>query len=745
MNRAHDSIAVKKILRKFRGREATRWDAPNPAAPPPVVPLYGSGQAGGGDAAGAGAAAPEHLEEFVGLQAHLLGLGTEGAGTTAAEMNELARATETTHAADELRKLVDSAPALVFEDGGVQVPEHAICGLASAQLAAVQQAITDNQPVEEEDEDEPEPEENWQAAPAVGMGISDARIQAAVAGQVEEITLPAVAQVLQAEPSLKNEQREELRVILEWLHQHERWRRDPGHNAAPPQLLRFIFGGPGCGKSYFAQALQRHVRSLVVPCSPTGVAAAALRNGRTLHNVLALNGSKASTNANRMLQARQALTDKRLLLLDELSMVSVEFLTRIDSRLGEILNCAAPFGGLGVIAMGDMLQLPPVSGSRLYKPSPPGALPSLFSRFHVVHFRTQVRAAADPEHMRVLDIVRNLASESPPVSQEVVEYLERRVVTHDDMRRDGSWADATVVVAGNEQRLKYNEMLAKRFAERHSVPVIRWKNPVDLRGRQLSPQAFDILYSRNLELWGFFVQGAPAYVSANISPLKGIANGTLVRLHSLKIADDEDVVSVLAALPGTVVELSRPPEAVLVELVALSDAVRGAWRPSETTVPGKVVVPVTTGNKPRTLWLKNHTLQVNFRTMPFDLGFCVTFHKVQGRTCFKVILDLNVVKSSKRIPIESLYVGMSRVRTGLDLRIMPWRQPNISRTHLLGLRWSPDIVTWYRAVHGLPPAPPAKPAAKRAAAKPSAKPAAKASASKPSAAIVERPPAPPPM
>ena len=52
----------------------------------------------------------------------------------------------------------------------------------------------------------------------------------------------------------------------------------------------------------------------------------------------------------------------KLLIIDELSMVSSDLWTDIDSRLGEIslMIPEKAFAGLSVMAVADLLQLPPV-------------------------------------------------------------------------------------------------------------------------------------------------------------------------------------------------------------------------------------------------------------------------------------------------------------------------------------------------------------------------------------------------
>ena len=60
--------------------------------------------------------------------------------------------------------------------------------------------------------------------------------------------------------------------------------------------------------------------------------------------------------------SRNRLSEVKLLIIDELSMVSSDLWTDIDSRLGEIslMIPEKALAGLSVMAVTDLLQLPPV-------------------------------------------------------------------------------------------------------------------------------------------------------------------------------------------------------------------------------------------------------------------------------------------------------------------------------------------------------------------------------------------------
>lgn len=57
-----------------------------------------------------------------------------------------------------------------------------------------------------------------------------------------------------------------------------------------------------------------------------------------------------------------------MILIDEISMIGGEMLERIDLRLKEITgNFDAAFGGLHIILIGDLWQLPPDRATPIWK------------------------------------------------------------------------------------------------------------------------------------------------------------------------------------------------------------------------------------------------------------------------------------------------------------------------------------------------------------------------------------------
>lgn len=133
----------------------------------------------------------------------------------------------------------------------------------------------------------------------------------------------------------------------------------------------FLTGKAGTGKTTFLKYLKQHCAKNIIVAAPTGVAAINA-GGVTLHSLFQLpfhpflptKASKDELLARLRFnkQRLQLLRKMELLVIDEISMVRADVIDAIDSILRAVRrNYTIPFGGVQLLCIGDLFQLPPVA------------------------------------------------------------------------------------------------------------------------------------------------------------------------------------------------------------------------------------------------------------------------------------------------------------------------------------------------------------------------------------------------
>ncbi|MEP6927207.1 MAG: HRDC domain-containing protein, partial [Ginsengibacter sp.] len=133
----------------------------------------------------------------------------------------------------------------------------------------------------------------------------------------------------------------------------------------------FLTGKAGTGKTTFLKYLKENCSKNIVVAAPTGVAAINA-GGVTLHSLFQLpfhpflptknNKEELITKIRFNKQRQQLLRKVELLVIDEISMVRCDTMDAIDTILKSVRrNYTIPFGGVQLLCIGDLHQLPPVA------------------------------------------------------------------------------------------------------------------------------------------------------------------------------------------------------------------------------------------------------------------------------------------------------------------------------------------------------------------------------------------------
>ena len=179
------------------------------------------------------------------------------------------------------------------------------------------------------------------------------------------------------------------------------------------QILLFLTGGAGVGKTYLLKLIADYWRLTqakfagidpTLLLAPTGLAAKNIE-GRTIHSALKLpvqHGAQPkfyplTDRPRRVLQSE--LSQKSLLIIDEISMVSAETLEHVHRRLTEVKDESKYFGGISIILSGDFFQLPPIRGQLAFTAD-------LFGLFDHLWLKENVRQLEDKTWCKCLNRIR---------------------------------------------------------------------------------------------------------------------------------------------------------------------------------------------------------------------------------------------------------------------------------------------------------------------------------------------------
>jgi hypothetical protein len=129
----------------------------------------------------------------------------------------------------------------------------------------------------------------------------------------------------------------------------------------------FLTGKAGTGKTTFLHQIKKESSKRMVVTAPTGVAAINA-GGMTLHSFFQLplglhipGTSREVNNQRRFSRDKiQLLRTLDLIVIDEISMVRADLLDAVDDVLRRYREDSRPFGGVQLLMIGDLHQLPPV-------------------------------------------------------------------------------------------------------------------------------------------------------------------------------------------------------------------------------------------------------------------------------------------------------------------------------------------------------------------------------------------------
>ena len=149
--------------------------------------------------------------------------------------------------------------------------------------------------------------------------------------------------------------------------------RDHFLNNGNKQLLMIITGLGGSGKSFVIEAVRSLLKEKCKVCAFFGIAAFNIK-GCTLHSLLQLpiiGKRNAALKSTALSKLQSDMNGVKYLIVDEFSVIGQKMFGWINRRCKEATGCTTiPFGGISVILVGDIGQLPSISDQVIYHTKP---------------------------------------------------------------------------------------------------------------------------------------------------------------------------------------------------------------------------------------------------------------------------------------------------------------------------------------------------------------------------------------
>lgn len=393
----------------------------------------------------------------------------------------------------------------------------------------------------------------------------------------------------------------------------------------------FITGRAGTGKSTLLNYFRDNTNKKIVILAPTGVAAVNVA-GQTIHSFFHFkpNVTPASIKKKKSEGKGKTTIYKKLetIVIDEVSMVRADLLDCVDKFLR--LNgphAKQSFGGVQMIFIGDLYQLPPViSGAereifRSHYASPYFFSAKVFPQLELEFIELEkVYRQKDNEFVRLLNTIRNRTATDNDLT-----FFNRRYDPSFSTSADDFYLSLTstndLADGINEQRLS-------------ELPGKMWKAEGEIIGdfgKEYLPTAVELKLKKGAQI-----------MLLNNDTYGQWINGTIGKVKKFEKDDDDDVI---------VAELDNGETARISPYT---------WKIYK-------------------FFLKNEELRSeevgSFRQYPVRLAFAVTIHKSQGKTFEKVVIDVG----RGTFAHGQMYVALSRCTT---LEGIVLKQP-LKKSHIL--------------------------------------------------------------
>lgn len=394
----------------------------------------------------------------------------------------------------------------------------------------------------------------------------------------------------------------------------------------------FLTGKAGTGKTTLLKAIIENTHKNTVVVAPTGIAALNA-GGVTIHSLFQLpfggflpthsappyidesvrfeNRSTLRKHFKMNKTKLEVIRNMELLIIDEVSMLRADLLDAMEFMLQSVRRNDLPFGGVQVLFIGDLLQLPPVVRHQEW-----GILKNYYAGMFFFHSLViqknpllyieldKIYRQTEQNFIKVLNNLRN-----NEISQEDVRLLNKYVKPDFDIKKNQGYITLTThnAKADSINSLALNDLKEKLFTY---FPEIKGDFPEKI---------YPIEQELKLKVGAQII-----FIKNDLSYEKRYFNGKMGIIHSLS---DEKIT----------VHFPEENKFIEVEKYVWKN---GKYSVNENTkeIEGEIVG--------------------TFTHFPIKLAWAITVHKSQGLTFDKAVLDVSQVFAPGQA-----YVALSRLRS----------------------------------------------------------------------------------
>ncbi len=407
----------------------------------------------------------------------------------------------------------------------------------------------------------------------------------------------------------------------------------------------FITGRAGTGKSTLLEYFRNKTSKKVVVLAPTGVAAVNVK-GETIHSFF---GFKPDVTLKKIKKVKsqklsQIYREIDTIIIDEISMVRADLLDCVDKFLR--LNGKEPdlpFGGIQMVFIGDLYQLPPVVVNKereifnSFYESYYFFDAKVFENFEMEFIELQkVYRQKDEQFIKLLNAIRNNT-----ISEKELEIINQKVNPDIDLN--------------NLDYYIYLTSTNKLATEINQAQLERINSELHIYKGVIEGKFDDKHLPTDLELR---IKSGAQVMLLNNDPYGRWVNGTIARVVEI-IPENSGEDVIMVELPEGNIEEVHPYKWELFHF---------QLNPKTGNLEAKVI---------------GHFIQY-----PLKLAWAITIHKSQGKTFDRVIIDV----SGGIFACGQIYVALSRCR---NLEGIILKKP-IKKKHIFMDRKIVNFITKYQ-------------------------------------------------